>query len=84
VKHRYFWITIAILIPLLIVSLFLAYGFFDKPAPSDVFVGIDVAYDNVAEIKLLVDKVSSYTNTIVIGSTGITFNVLHDICASSK
>jgi hypothetical protein len=82
VKHRFFWITIAILIPLLIVSLFLTYGFFDKPVPSDVFVGIDVAYDNVAEIKLLVDEVSSYTNTIVIGSTGITFNVtkLDDVC----
>jgi hypothetical protein len=84
VKHKYFWIItiIIILIPLLIISLFLTYGFFDKPSSSDVFVGIDVAYDNVEEIKLLVDEVSSYTNTIVIGSTGITYNFtkLDEVC----
>ncbi|MGD2065954.1 MAG: hypothetical protein PVI43_02140, partial [Candidatus Bathyarchaeota archaeon] len=38
----------------------------------DVFVGIDVAYDDLEEIKALVDETCSYTNTIVIGSTGIT------------
>jgi hypothetical protein len=66
---------------LLIVSLFLTCGVFNKP-PPDVFVGIDVAYDNVAEIKLLVDEIRSYTNTIVIGSAGITFDMakLDDVC----
>jgi hypothetical protein len=66
---------------LLIVSLFLTCGVFNKP-PPDVFVGIDVAYDNVAEIKLLVDEIRPYTNTIVIGSTGITFDMakLDDVC----
>ena len=66
---------------MLIVSLFLTCGVFNKP-PPDVFVGIDVVYDNVAEIKLLADEIRSYTNTIVIGSTGITFNVtkLDDVC----
>jgi hypothetical protein len=56
-------------------------GFFNKP-PPEIFVGIDVAYDNVAEIKLLVDEIRPYTNTIVIGSTGITFDVakLDDVC----
>ena len=66
---------------MLIVSLFLTCGVFNKP-PPDVFVGIDVVYDNVAEIKLLADEIRSYTNTIVIGSTGITFNItkLDDVC----
>jgi hypothetical protein len=66
---------------LLIVSLFLTCGVFNKP-PPDVFVGIDVAYDNVAEIKLLVDEIRPYTNTIIIGSAGITFDVakLNDVC----
>jgi hypothetical protein len=66
---------------LLIVSLFLTCGVFNKP-PPDVFVGIDMAYDNVAEIKLLVDEIRPYTNTIVIGSAGITFDVakLDDVC----
>jgi hypothetical protein len=78
-KRRYFWIIILVL--LLIVSLFLTCGVFNKP-PPDVFVGIDVVYDNVAEIKLLADEIRPYTNTIVIGSTGITFNVtkLDDVC----
>jgi hypothetical protein len=70
-----------ILILLLIVSLFLTCRVFNKP-PPDVFVGIDVAYDDVAEIKLLVDEIKPYTNTIIIGSSGITFDVvkLDDVC----
>jgi hypothetical protein len=80
-KQRYVWITFSILLPLLIVSLFLTYGLFDKP-PPDVFIGVDVAYDNVEEIKTLVDDAGSYINTIVIGSTGITYNVtkLDEVC----
>ena len=70
-----------ILILLLIVSLFLTCRVFNKP-PPDVFVGIDVAYDDVAEIKLLVDEIKPYTNTIIIGSSGITFDMvkLDDVC----
>ena len=66
---------------MLFVSLFLTCRFFDKP-PPEIFVGVDVAYDNVAEIKLLVDEIRPYTNTIVIGSTGITFDMdkLNDLC----
>jgi len=81
-KHRYFWITILILIPLLIISLFLTFGSFDEPSVDDVFVGVSTAYDNVEEIKQFVDEASSYINTIVIGSTGITFDVakLDDVC----
>lgn len=65
---------------MLVVSLFLVCRF-DEPSP-DVFVGVDVAYDNVAEIKLLVDEIKAYTNTIVIGSTGITFDMakLDEVC----
>ncbi len=50
--------------------------------PPDVFVGIDVAYDDLDEIKALVDEICSYTNTLVIGSTEITYNVtkLNDVC----
>jgi hypothetical protein len=66
---------------LLIVSLFVTCGVFNKPSP-EVFVGVDVAYDNVAEIKRLVDEIRSYTNTIVIGSSGITHDMakLDDVC----
>ncbi len=63
------------------ISLFLTYVFFDE-SPLDVFLGISVAFDNVEEIKTLVDKAGSYINTIVIGSTGIThnFTVLDEVC----
>ena len=59
---------------LLVVSLFFISGFLIDPPKSespDVFVGIDVAYSDVEEIKTLIDEVSSYTNLFVIGSTGI-------------
>jgi hypothetical protein len=43
---------------------------------------VDVAYDNITEIKALIDEISSYTNVFGIGCTGITYNVtrLDDIC----
>jgi hypothetical protein len=59
---------------LLVVSLFFISSFLIDPPKKefpDVFVGIDVAYSDIEEIKTLVDKVSSYTNLFVIGSTGI-------------
>ena len=80
-KQRYDLIILLILIPLLIISLFITYGFFDK-SPSDVFIGVAAAYDNVDEIKALADEAGSYINTIVIGSTGIVHNFtkLDDVC----
>jgi len=70
---------IVLLVSLLIVSLLLQYSFFvknpSKGDPPDVFVGVDAAYDNLAEIKRLVDEISCYTNLFVIGSKGITYNV---------
>jgi hypothetical protein len=71
---------------LIIVPVFLYYNFLvdnnAKEVPSGLFVGVDVAYDNVTEIKMLVDEIRPYTNTIVIGSTGITFDMakLDDVC----
>ena len=41
----------------------------------DVWVGVDIAYYNLTEFKAEVDKVSAYTNLIVIGTTGITNNI---------
>ena len=38
----------------------------------DVFVGIDIAYGGVDQIKQRVDEVGSYTNVIVLGCTGVT------------
>jgi hypothetical protein len=48
----------------------------------DVFVGVDVAHDNVTSLKERVDEVKAYTNFFVIGSSGITTDrdKLDDVC----
>jgi hypothetical protein len=75
---------IAIFCVLLAVSLLFISTLIDSSTNEspDVFVGVDMAYDDVEEIKALVDEMSSYTNTFVVGSSGITFNVtkLDDVC----
>jgi hypothetical protein len=84
-KPKYLILTF-LLVLLLIVPVFLYYGFLahtpEKGEPSDLFVGVDMAYDNVTEIKQQVDEIRPYTNTIVIGSTGITLDMekLTDLC----
>jgi len=75
-KGRVFFVFFAVLLVLLLFWGF--YSLVKNPSslhPLDVFVGVDVAYDDVEGIKSLVDEISSYTNLLVIGSTGITYNV---------
>jgi hypothetical protein len=74
------------LIIMLVVSVFIGHSFL-APESSEyttpkLFVGVDVAYDNMEEIKGLVDEISNYTNTFVIGSTGITYDInkLNEVC----
>ena len=66
------------LITLLISSVFIGYSFLavdpSKEENPEFFVGIDVAYDDLDEIKGLIDEVSPYTNLFVIGSTGVSYN----------
>jgi hypothetical protein len=74
-----------ILVCLMIAQAFLSSGFINSvraQASPDVFVGVDVAYGDVAEAKAMVDKVSNYTNLFIIGCTAITHNTtkLSDIC----
>ena len=76
------------IIILLFISLILTYGFINVNPHSieidtlGVFIGVDVAFDNIEEIKTQVDATSSYTNLLIVGSTGITFNEtkLNDVC----
>ena len=42
-------------------------------ATPDVYVGIDLSYGDVAEVKAMIDQVSSYTNLVVIGTSKITW-----------
>lgn len=79
-------IHVAAVFAVLLVASFLFISVFlsttAETKSPDVFVGIDVAYGDVEEIKALLDQVSSYTNTFVVGSTEITYNVekLNEVC----
>lgn len=64
---------------LLFNSVFYSLQIVDQP---DFFFGLDVAYEDIEEIKVLVNEVRSYTNLFVVGCTGITHNntKLDDLC----
>jgi hypothetical protein len=75
----------ALLVSLLMFTVFLSYTFpAEAPMnpPPDVFFGVDVAYENLTEIKALIDEVSPYTNFFGIGCTGVTNNItkLDEVC----
>lgn len=66
----------AIIAFILLSSLFF-YSFFNIGFENDFtefYVGVDVAYDDLGKIKNLVDQIAGYTNMVIIGSIGITYN----------
>ncbi len=78
----------------LVLTLFITQSFFSGKSVSvnkesastnypDFFIGIDVAYDDVDQIKELIDQVSPYSNFFLIGSTGISHDTgkLNELCA---
>lgn len=83
-KRRY--ALLIFLVVLLILLLFTGlHSYLNSSSNSgqvDVFVGVDVAYDNVTSLKERVDEVKAYTNFFVIGSSGITTDnvTLNDVC----
>ena len=70
-----------LLVTFLVLSYFVIYSFQRLEQP-DLFFGLDVAYEDMNEIKELVDEVSSYTNLFVVGCTGITHDTvkLDEMC----
>ena len=83
-KHSY--LLLVFIVSLLAVAFFMQQILVteDKPVgePLELFVGVDVAYGDVTEIKMLVDRISGYTNMIVVGCTGIAYDSakLVDVC----
>jgi hypothetical protein len=71
---------------LLIASFFIALSSYanipPKPAPPDVYVGIDAAFGSVQDVKNIIDEVKSYTNFFVVGSNNITNNLsnINEVC----
>jgi hypothetical protein len=80
-------LAVTFLASLLIASAILSYSFLaadpPKEEPQGLYLGIDVAYENMTEIKALIDKVSPYTNVFVIGCTGITNVVVRNATTRS-
>jgi hypothetical protein len=76
----------ALFVFLLIFSLFLPSILSPKKSRvdnvSDVLVGVDIAYGDLAAVKTRIDEVSYYTNLVVIGSTSITYDPVNcsEIC----
>jgi hypothetical protein len=66
-------LVIVVVVPLVFTQL--------SATQSEVYVGIDVAYD-IADPNTLIDKVSEYTNFFVVGCTAISQNQtrLNNIC----
>jgi hypothetical protein len=79
-KHKV--ILAVFLVSILVFLLFLSISLVKEPSRTDFFFGVDAVSDSVEDIKRLVDEVKSYTNLIVIGSTGITENItkLDEVC----
>jgi hypothetical protein len=76
-----------VILAILLISMFFVLLFWrlepvKEPTKPDFFVGVDTAYDDVEDIKKLVDEVKSYTNFFGIGSSGITYNLtkLDEVC----
>ena len=68
---------IAVVIIILFITSFFSNCTFtansNAQATPDVYVGIDLAYGDVADAKALIDQVYSYTNLVVVGTTRITW-----------
>jgi hypothetical protein len=79
---KYKIIFAVLLISIIVVVLFWRLEPVNNPSKPDFFVGVDTAYDNVEDIKKLVDEIKDYTNFFGIGSTGIVWNFtkLDEVC----
>jgi hypothetical protein len=65
---------VLILIVVLFVSIHVYLSSSSANGPLDVYVGIDAAYQNTADMKRRIDQVKDYTNFFVLGSMGINTN----------
>ena len=81
---RLFGYALVVLLVVLLLGLGTEFYFMDRPTSSsrDVYVGVDAAYQGVANIEELVNEVKSYTNFFVIGNDVITYNMtqLNQVC----
>jgi hypothetical protein len=68
-KHLTFLLILGIILPLFI-NFSLTTKEVNAQTPLSLYVGVDVAFESVADTKQLIDNLSSFTNFLVIGCTG--------------
>jgi len=75
-NRKYYIFAAVLLIALISISLFVTLNNSGKPTPTRPFyLGVEFAYGSqYGQVKALVDKVKDYTNLLVLGSPGLTFN----------
>lgn len=83
-NRKLIFLSAGVLITLTALALFFTLAFNGTPVsiPRQFYVGVEYAYGNdtqtaqeqLSRLQALVDKVKDYTNLIVIGSLGLTFN----------
>lgn len=67
------YVLVAVLVAIIASTIFIAIVL-QKIKAHDVFVGVEVGFDNFEDIARFVDEVKDYVNLIVIGSLNITTN----------
>ncbi len=75
-KHATLLVLVILLVSALVGAFFLERTFSpSRPIANDdpdFFVGVDIAYANVTAVKERIDQVTSFTNMVILGSTGMT------------
>ena len=77
------YIVLSLFLIIIIIFSINSYFFTNKESDKpELYVGVSVAHYNLEEIIEIVDKIQSYTNLFVVGSTGITYDVskLDPVC----
>ncbi len=65
------------MLALLAIQAIIGFGFVaagHSEITPDVYVGVDVTYGDVADVKAMIDQVSGYTNMIVVGTSKVTYS----------
>lgn len=73
-RARAFWFAVVVVLIVVLLLALVIGGLFLREGREEVFVGVEVGYDNVDEIFRFVDEVEEYVNLVVIGSLNVTTN----------
>jgi len=73
-RARAFWFAVVAVLAAVLLSALVIGGLLLREEQKEVFVGVEVGYDDVDDVFRFADEVEEYVNLIVIGSLDITTN----------